>query len=472
MKKTAKILLTNINADKDREQSVLKYQQLMAAALYNYSTIKLSMNLFTMYEMSEEISLDRREEIEGYIDSINTAIRSVYVDPDETASSDIDESLKEISSIRDSITSKMKILTAYTDALQIYEYILNRCEPKVLGTTDESIDTDALAQSMYEFVFSENDKMLVNTRIQEFIAQLPVRMTKDRFFDIINNSLSIYRGGEQRSVDDFIQTIREAALMDVPEGFENSYADLYEIYNEFKKADYKNLDRAAYDNLSDRLTEATGIIESNVTDYLMLTEIINDVLIVLYSSGLADGSYLGKEFETSSRILSELVKADDIYEASGEFDELFVELEGAQESSFEELSFIEAYLDDLSNVYGEMYSDEIKEGFDTLRKADILTSSSLFMDVDTKAITVVENEADDIYIAEVKASLTEDMTEFFGGLSKYEKRSVMAKVLSLMPVFFNSQDEILEYFNYALSSCSDKAELTAVRDIVNDLIMG
>ena len=112
-----------------------------------------------------------------------------------------------------------------------------------------------------------------------------------------------------------------------------------------------------------------------------------------------------------------------------------------------------------NNIYDCHFFDEkgeIKEGFDTLRKADILTSSSLFMDVDTKAITVVENEADDIYIAEVKASLTEDMTEFFGGLSKYEKRSVMAKVLSIMPVFFNSQQEILDYFSYALSSCSDK----------------
>ena len=67
MKKQGKILLTNINADKDREQSLREYQSLMAAALLNYSTIKLSMNLFTMYEMSEEVSLSSREEIEDYI---------------------------------------------------------------------------------------------------------------------------------------------------------------------------------------------------------------------------------------------------------------------------------------------------------------------------------------------------------------------------------------------------------------------
>ena len=33
------------------------------------------------------------------------------------------------------------------------------------------------------------------------------------------------------------------------------------------------------------------------------------------------------------------------------------------------------------------------------------------------------------------------------------------------------QQEILDYFSYALSSCTDKSELTACRDIVNDLMI-
>ena len=246
------------------------------------------------------------------------------------------------------------------------------------------------------------------------------------------------------------------------------------------------------------LTEGTEIIQSAVTDYLMLTEIINDVLIVLYTDGLADKSFITKagsvnasemtKFELSSLILTELVKSDDIYEASKQFDEYFVELEGAQEAAYEELLSIEANLDDLYGTYYEMYDNiEIKSAFDKLTKADILTSSSLFMDIDGNSgsgsdavadgasddlVSVVSDEADEIYILETKQSLEEDIEELFKGLSKLEKRSVMAKVLSLMPVFFNTQQEILEYFEYALNSCSDKAELTAVRDIASDLMMG
>ena len=61
MKKEGKILLTDINADRDRENSLCKYLKLLSSAFYNYSTIRMSLNLFTFYEMSEDINLDQRE---------------------------------------------------------------------------------------------------------------------------------------------------------------------------------------------------------------------------------------------------------------------------------------------------------------------------------------------------------------------------------------------------------------------------
>ena len=42
---------------------------------------------------------------------------------------------------------------------------------------------------MYNYVFQDDDKMLINSKIQSLISELPVRMTKDRFFDIINKEI-------------------------------------------------------------------------------------------------------------------------------------------------------------------------------------------------------------------------------------------------------------------------------------------
>lgn len=57
----------------------------------------------------------------------------------------------------------------------------------------------------------ENDKVVINTRIQQFVAQLPVRMTKQRFYDILSNSFKIYKNGEKQSLIDFVEAIKEAA---------------------------------------------------------------------------------------------------------------------------------------------------------------------------------------------------------------------------------------------------------------------
>ena len=466
MKKTDKILLTDINADRDRENALLKYQKLTAASFENYATIKLSMNLFTMFEMSEDISLDRRDEIEDYIDIINMALRKIYVDKEQADA----ETIKTVTDIRDSITRNMKILTFYTDALEVYEYILNRKEPALKGFVNEDINLEQLANNMFEFVFSEDDTMLINSRIKDFTAQLPVRMSRDHFFNIIETSIALYKGSEKRSVLDYTASIRDSALINIPEGIEEAYPDLYKTYVTLRDADYINLDEKTFDELTGLIKDASESIQSAVTNYLMLTEIINDVLVILYTNPITDKGHLEEKYEVAAKIIGEIVSADDIYEAADTFDKLFIELEGVQESSYEDLAFLAGNLDELKNSYYEVYDEDIKNNFDSLNKADRLTSTSLFMDIDESEFTVVVDEADEIFIKEETDELINDIKESFKTLGKMQRRSIMAKILAQMPVFFNSKEEIHEYFSYALNSCADMSELTACEGLINELM--
>lgn len=475
MKTTGKKLMTYIQADKDREDSILKYQQLLGTAFNDYSTIKLSMNLFTLYERiadlldtesPDEDMMQVRDEMEQYINTLSFSLRNVFVDKKPDASL-----ITDITSIRDKITADMKLLTFYVDAYEIYEYILNRKEPKFRDEELTEIDSAQLAETMFDFVFAEDDKLLINTRIQDMIAQLPVRMTKSHFFDIISNSLMIYRGGEKKSVDGFIESIRDAALLDEPKGLSDRYASLYEFYKELRSVNYESIDKDTVSSLSDKISENADKISAICSDYMMMTEVINDILVVLYTEGLKDSSYLDDRYDTASTIISSIVTATDIYEASADFDNLFVKLEGAQEDAYETLASLNANFDDLYNTYYEMYEGDIQNAFDNLSKVDRLTSTSLFMDIENSGLSVVVDEADEIYINEEKNSLVEDFKAHFEKLGKSERRSVMAKVMSLMPVFFNTKQEIKEYFEYALSSCSDLAEMTACKELIDDLII-
>ena len=475
MKTTGKKLMTYIQADKDREDNILKYQRLLGTAFNDYSTIKLSMNLFTLYERiadlldtesPDEDMMQVRDEMEQYINTLSFSLRNVFVDKKPDASL-----ITDITSIRDKITADMKLLTFYVDAYEIYEYILNRKEPKFRDEELTEIDSAQLAETMFDFVFAEDDKLLINTRIQDMIAQLPVRMTKSHFFDIISNSLMIYRGGEKKSVDGFIESIRDAALLDEPKGLSDRYASLYEFYKELRSVNYESIDKDTVSSLSDKISENADKISAICSDYMMMTEVINDILVVLYTEGLKDSSYLDDRYDTASTIISSIVTATDIYEASADFDKLFVKLEGAQEDAYETLASLNANFDDLYNTYYEMYEGDIQNAFDNLSKVDRLTSTSLFMDIENSGLSVVVDEADEIYINEEKNSLVEDFKAHFENLGKSERRSVMAKVMSLMPVFFNTKQEIKEYFEYALSSCSDLAEMTACKELIDDLII-
>lgn len=461
MKREAKILFTDIAADRDREENIIKYQKLLASALYNYSAIKLSLNFFTGLEMSDEYENE-------YITKIGLILKNTILAGKKPS----DDDIKTITDLRDSITGKMKVLTSYTDALEIFEYVLNRREADIKGTTSANVDIYSLADAMYRFVFSDNDKVIVNTRIQDFIAQLPVRMTKQRFLDIVTNSLSIYKGGEQESLMDFADTIRDTAIARTPDGFETEYPELFKVYSELRDADYSALDSIGYDNLSASLSKATQEIESEVTDYLMVMEIINDTLILAYTADIAEEKYRTKECDVALKILSSLAGSEDIYKAAEETDALLPELEGTQENSYEELIPIESNLDELITSYSPEFpeNESMQKNFEALRRADMLTSSSLFMDID-KNFSIVNNVADDDFVNKIKEEVTRDLSDALAGKNKYIRRSIMAKVLSTMPVFFNTQDEIKQYFEEALLGCNDNAELTACEAIVNDIML-
>ena len=484
MKIAGKKLYTDILADRNREEAIGQYQSVLATAFRNYSSIKLSMNLFTMYDRlndiaefkkHDETSLDRRDEISTYLETINYALSESYkadiAGDSESKPSDLSEVIDEIVKIRDQITNKMKMITYYVDAFEIYEYILQRKEPAISNTVIEDIDIDDLVDRMYNYVFSDDDKMVINVKIQGFIAQLPVRMTKNHFYDVLGNSLTIYRGSEKKTFDNYVETIKDNALINKPESAAETFPKIDESLSELKNFDYKTLDDATYKHFNNIIESYSDIMSSITSDYLALMEIINDSLIVLYTNGFYDADYLRDDYKTAVSIIMDLVTSDDPIAMEAKIIEQFPKLEGKQEEAYETLASLDANLDTLSQEYYGVYGDVMDQQFDILKKTDLLTSSSMFMDIDEPEITVVVDEADEAYINQAKADLVNEFTQLFEKIGKLERRSTMAKVLSYMPVFFNTKQEIKDYFKYALSSCTDKSELSACNDIITEIIM-
>ena len=454
LRKEAKILLTDLAADRNREDNLKKYTEMTASAFSSYARIKLSMNLFTLSETELEKEAEGGERNEDYW-IVRNAVKSI-TDGVPT------ETMRITKELRDLITARMKVLTAYTDFFEQHEYILNRKEAGILGQTEE-VSPEQLAEEAFSYVFSDQDKMVVNTRIQSVVEQLPVRMTKQRFYDILSEAIALYKGGELSVAKDFIHSISDAALLTLPEGFDETYPELKSIRDFFDSVTYKDLDEAEYLHLNDELDRVTEVMEEKATRDLLLQEIVNDILIVQLTAPFISKEYTDDRAATAEEVLGMIV-SDKADLSAEQFDRWFLSLEGAQEEAYETLLALEGSL--------EAFSPELDEAAaDALRQADLLTSTSLFMDLDRKEITVVEEKAEESVLEEMKKTLFAQFDEAFSKLSKEEKRSRMAKVLSMVPVFFNSRDEIREYFLYALENCRDDSELTAVSHIIRSMML-
>ena len=79
-------------------------------------------------------------------------------------------------------------------------------------------------------------------------------------------------------------------------------------------------------------------------------------------------------------------------------------------------------------------------------------------------------KADEAYIAQAVKELEESFGMLFSEQQRAVSRAVMAKTLSMLPVFFNSADEIGQYIKSSLNSCQDAAEKQSCMELLKGLM--
>lgn len=460
MKSTCKKIVTDINRDKDLLETLPKYMELLDSQYNLYSTVKLCLNFYTIREMLEE-GTNVADFKEDY-DKVSKLLVKALISGEAITDDDIEI----IDSLRNSVEYKMKILTSYTDGFEMYEYILNRLEAGIKGTA-EAVDIELLSNKMFQYVFSENDTVVVNSKLQILMSQLPVRMTKNKFYDVVANTLSIYKGGEASSVDDFVDMLKTAVLIKKPEGFDTEYPELFDVYKRLEEADYKAIEEGAFDRLVMDVNQGAEFITQQVSFYMLFQEVINDTYTILLTTKGKDLNEENLAYKSAVKIIDTCINSFS-EDSAEELLDAFMSLEGAQENVYENVMILETVLDDVELKTEEMSSD-IKSHVRSLRTVEKLVSSSLFIDL-KKSMETESKLADSEYIGALKEQITNDFAEYFKDKSMVVVRSIMCKILAAMPIFLDTQQEIKNYFDYVLENCKNDSELTACNKLICEII--
>ena len=448
MGKSVRQLSGDLKTGRNLEQSLPDLMQRMASAYGMLSFYNLDMELSMFLESKAEGRIKPGRTIKELEETITKIIQETLLVP--FSPEVYDASIKELIEIREKIIFRMDILTAYTDLFVLYEYVMNRLEaqfePKELVGGIE--DDDEVAREILKWIFSEEEPALVNEHIKEMLSCLPVRMTKSKFLELVENAFSIYEQSDNQSIDMFDYMLRSAAGIYTPKGMAKSYAKLDKVKKLFESKDFSELTKEEYEERKTALEMGTSYIR-NATECLgAIQTIANALLTVLFTK-----QYFSLEAEKASQRPNEIIKTL----ISGEeinTEALFDGIETEMETISEEVNSLEALLvfvkEGMEQKVEELMLSVV---FQRLLVVQRLNSGSAYA-----TLSEEKKEEQEGYLKQVKDAFLLELRNVLEEGSRIRNRAVMAGVLKELPVYFNNHTEVMNYVRNSLSSCRDERE--------------
>lgn len=470
MDKDMKLLYHDILNNELPEVNIPRFFNLLVNDYHILASVRLAMHYYSFYEDYIDEGTSWGKSILDLMQQLNRIIRTDLLDEKNGAGRE--EAVSFLDRLRNEVMERMKLLTSYVDIFEIHEYVLNRVEYRFKeGTRPE--DDEEFAREVLRYIFATGDNVIINDRIREIIGQLPVRMAKQKYFDLLRHSIHGYLGAEEDTLDAYLYMIRTSAMLDFYEDEKSLYHDFKEIKCFLNQLDYKKITREEYMDAECRLKEAAAFLESDISLYYSLQEIINEVYTLLLCS-----PYKGMEAIRAEKqgiaalavirgINDEFIRDTGAEPPAALLDRL-TEIEGVQEEFNFDLAMMEEALSHVDVNHRKLAESIMSDKLlNVLLLCRDLLSDSLFIDFyEIKKINVVDEK-----IADAKAGgLINGLNQFFAEHDRMVNRAVMANTLDKIPVFFKNHTEVMDYVLYSLKQCSDPAEKAACIDLVKDMM--
>lgn len=465
MDKVVKKCARDLGRNKNIDENLRRYAELSLHYNGSMAYLKLAMEYYMFYEtVSEEIN-PHISFIKDTLDIFNEIVKNFF------ENYCCEELLDKLVAIKKETTSKMQILTAYVDCFTVYEYIFNRLQYHFDKMDDMPEDTKFI-ESVANYIFSTKDNVAINENIRFIIGQLPMRILRSKYFDIIRESVSVYKGSDLESLEGFEYMFRTNAMLYKDKNMDIYFVEFKQVLDELRSLDYDNISKDLYRIYSGK-AKASSTDLADISDlYMQLGKLINSVYIIILEKLHQEetGDISSDAIDAACTIIKGINSLftekdeDKLLQLSSLFDKIM----GQQEEMQETIDTAEAVLDETINAHSDIIKKlGLMEKFTALKQMSLLGSSSTFAEIDKKTgdTKVTAKMADD-----TAAKLISEVKELFKGSSRMFRRAVMANTVDKMPVFFNNPQEVADYISSSLAQCDDEAEKYASKEIIMDAI--
>jgi len=452
-----------------------------------YAEIKLMMEYYMFYETVSEGLSPYLASAEDMTERFNEAVGFFF--EGNIRKEDADRLAEELLLLRREVVNRMQVLTSYVDCFEVYEYVLNRVQYRFedLGQMPED---SVFAQELFKFVFSENDDALINDKLRLVVGQLPVRMARSRYFDLVRNSISLYKGSDKSALDGFLYMFRTNAMLYQDENMGRYFTEFIPLLEELSHLDYDAVSGEEYQSYAEKISASASKLKDISDLYMQLGQLINEMYVLCVTfdgrEAAGTGQDMGRKEDEAARLVIRGIYAlflhqdSEIWERSGTvpvgteteklawLGEQFRLVEGRQENISENLDFAGAALEGICESQKEVIAGlGLEKVFLTLKKLLLLSSNSVFADLEEKGM---EEKVTGEMADEAAAALISECKAFFRGKSRLLRRAVMANTLERLPVFFASAQEAADYMVNALAQCEDEAEKYASKLLLLEMM--
>lgn len=443
-------------AGRDVEFYLPCYLKNMAGVYYRMANYNLAMQYTSFTEGVAEGDVELSEQAKLYAETIKQAVDSLAKGDAMTS----EEILEQIGTIRRELTTAMQALTAYTDRLYLHEYVLQRLAPGMEGTVEE-IDSNGALEEISSFLFFDEEQEGLLARVSAVISELPVRMTKAKFMEWVNNTASVYKEADSETLDRVFYMLYSASGLYEPEGME-LFPECKKALDELNSLDYRSLTEAQYKEAKETLEEVTRFITTVSEAYFSLTEIANSLLTVLFTEGYVMPADVEatKGCRDIYRMLSEGKDVTDT-----ELVEAFETFEGLPEQIEEFLFTEEAYFDELTVDEKLLEAMLQKVLYTRVAYARRLHTTSIFVKLSEDE---VKETSFDAMLEAFSVAVTKKLEEG----QRAVNRAVMARVIQNLPLPFTRKSDIQKYVLASLENCHDMSEKTAAIRAIRELAEG
>ena len=472
----------NIERGRDLEYSLSGYGNQMLNVSSRLSAIRFVLNDATFYDtlyewkensQAQQFAKDAPETwlppvLLESVKTLNSLVR-VHLQEDSFSGEVLEQQTSGVDALRKQVIRIMSCLTALSDRYTLFEYIVNRKEALYTGAgLPAGYSDDTMTERLMTWLLSDKD--LMKLRLTQLIEQLPMRMTKSRFFQILENGLSVYADAEKKTLEDNLDMIRTSVLLKQPDDLQNLFPELDALLGQLEQTDFETLDAEQFHSMQQQMLQCGETLNNLISLTSLLAELVNDLYVQILSSpyALADLS----EKNAVDGILRDLLTLFDegiVRPVPEEVYERFSVLEGKQEMLLESYESgiyeLDSILESRESLLQSLMLEKI---YRSLRCISKLLSGSLFVSLeqDTDKRELCGKEG----VRSAYVQLYQELNSLFAQTPRYRVRAVMAKVLTFLPPFLMTQDELREYIRESLAGCKDMAEKTACVQILGDFL--